>query len=65
MTIETSRGTWNIYGINLASTDYIYQDIKTAIENGSASQAMLQRKTGYRAPIIVDFMHKTINFRQF
>lgn len=65
MTMQTARGTWNIYGINLVSTDCIYQDIKTAIENGTASHSMLQRKTGYRAPIFVDFKHKTINFRQF
>lgn len=63
--IKTTKGTWNIFGINLISSDSIYQTIKKSIEEGIVSQEYLQKFTGNIAPIIVDNSEKTIEFLSF
>lgn len=63
--IETARGSWTIYGINLIPSDSIYQKIKESIEQNRLEQRYLQNITGHRNPILVDPQDRSIEFLSF
>lgn len=59
---KTTKGTWEVTGINLISTDSLYVKIKECIEKGQLDEAYLQKVTGHRSPITVDHKRKRISF---
>lgn len=59
---KTKKGNWTIHGINLISSDSIYQKIVEAINEDTLEQTYLQKITGHLAPIIVDKKRKVIKF---
>lgn len=63
--ISTTKGTWNIFGINLIPSDSIFIKIREAIESNNLTQEHLQKETGHLAPIIIDKVAKTISFQSF
>ena len=65
MIIKTTKGTWNLHGINLLTSDAIYQIVKDAIETDNLGQDYLQKVTGHLAPITVNIPEKTILFSSF
>lgn len=65
MEMKTSKKNWNISGINMISTDSIYQKIKESIESGNLSQKYLQNVTGHFSPIIIDWQLREIEFYSF
>ena len=64
-TIKTTTGNWKIRGINLISSDSIYQKVKSAIESGNLSQSFIQKETGHLAPIEVNMAEQSITFSNF
>lgn len=60
--MATTKGTWEVTGINLISTDSLYVKIKECIEKGQLDEAYLQKVTGHRSPITVDHKRKRISF---
>lgn len=63
--IETTKGTWKIYGVYFTPSDSFHDIVKMAIESGNLRQSYLQQITGHRAPIQVDRASKEIHFLQF
>lgn len=63
--IRTTKGTWKINGITLTPSDSIYQKLNVAIEEGTLSEAHLQKITGHLLPIKVDFSERSITFYNF
>lgn len=63
--ISTSKGTWNLFGVNLISSDAIFSKVKKAIESNNLTQEHLQKETGHLAPIIIDRSARTICFQRF
>lgn len=62
MKIRTKNGNWHIDGINLISSDSIYQKLVTAIEAGELDEQHLQKKIGHQAPIRVNRKNNRIQF---
>lgn len=60
--MNSTKGTWEVTGINLISTDSLYVKIKECIEKGQLDEAYLQKVTGHRSPITVDHKRKRISF---
>ena len=65
MIIKTTKGTWNLHGINLLTSDSIYQKVKDAIETDNLSEDYLQKVTGNLAPITVNIPERTVSFSRF
>lgn len=65
MTLNTTKGTWKINGINLIASDSIAIKLKESIEAGKLEQAYLQKYLGNSLPIIVDTEAKSITFSRF
>lgn len=61
-TIANTNGNWKLHGINLIPSDEIYKKIKKAIEEGNLSEEHLQKITGHRLPINVNFTERSIHF---
>ena len=60
--MNTTKGTWEITGFNLVTSDSLYTKIKECIEKGQLDEAYLQKVTGHRSPITVDHKRKRISF---
>ena len=60
--IETTKGTWRVYGLYFIPTDATYDILKKAIETGNLRQTYLQQVTGWHSPIIVDMASKEMYF---
>lgn len=63
--IETTKGTWRIYGLNFTKGDAIYYTLQGAIEAGNLKQRQLQYLTGWTNSIFVDKMSKEIHFLKY
>lgn len=63
--IATTKGTWKMYGINVISSDSIYQKVKAAIESGNLSEEHLQKETGHKLPININMQKREIAFSNF
>lgn len=61
MKLETAKN-WSVDGINMTTSDSIYQKLVRAINEDNLSESYLQKITGHRAPIIVDRKKKHIQF---
>lgn len=56
---------WKVYGINVISSDSIYQRILEIINSGDVTEKNLQGSVGHRAPIIIDKEKRRISFERF
>lgn len=63
--MDTTKGTWKIYGINLIPSDSIYAKLVKCIVNGQLEESHIQKITGHLSPITVDCKNKTIVFSNF
>lgn len=59
---KANKGKWTISGINVTSSDSIYQELVKAIQSGNLSEKHLQKITGSNAPILVNIPERTIQF---
>ena len=62
MKMRTEKGKWQIDGMNLISSDAIYQKLVIAIETDELDEHHLQKISGHRAPIRVDRKNNRIQF---
>lgn len=60
MKLKTSK--WTVSGINLISSDAIYQKLEEAIRTGNLEESYLQKITGHRLPILVNKKDHHIQF---
>lgn len=67
ITITSKTGTrWAVHGVNMISSDSIYQIVQGAINDEKLlTQDYLQKHTGHRAPIIIDPENHTIDFQRW
>lgn len=63
--IETTKGTWRIYGLDFTNGDATYYILQGAIETGNLKQRQLQYLTGRTNPIYVDKTSKEIHFLKY
>lgn len=63
MTLGTTG--WTFGGINLSSSDAMYQSLVEAVKAGELSVAHLRQITGHRYPIVVNHQKKHIQFCPF
>ena len=62
MTRRLKETGWVVRGLNLISSDSIYQKLVHAIKENNLSEKHLQDITGHRAPIQVNTKEQTIVF---
>lgn len=62
MKIKTANSKWELVGINVISTDSIFQKIQKAIAEDNLEESYLQKVTGHMAPIHVDRKNRVIHF---
>lgn len=63
MTLGTTG--WTFSGMNLTTSDAMYQSLVEAVEAGDVSIAHLRQITGHRYPIVLNQQKKTIQFCPF
>lgn len=57
------KSNWKIHGINLTSSDAIYQSIMKAITEKRFND--LRGIAGHQGPIDIDFETQTVTYRSF
>ena len=65
MKVKTSKGNWNIHGINMIPSDSCYQAIVAAIEAPVLNLQDLCKRIGHNGPVDYSEAERSITFCSF
>lgn len=63
--VQTTKGTWRIYGLNFIKNDATYYILQETIEAGNLKQRQLKYLTGWQKGIYVDKSSQEIHFLDY